>query len=98
MRNSRDKSNEKDPILDRRSFPHRAGLAALALVLLLPTLIVSAGERRGNESGNRNFHNFWGQQYSPQVLASSAQKRPSGLTTILRWNQIAIDASGLDHT
>src|SRR5262245_40684577 len=118
MRNSHDKSNDKDAILNRDSFPHRAGvpfdgrrakraaphdrrrvgLAALALAILLPTLAASAGAQLGTGSGDRDFHNFWGRQYSPQVLARSAHKRPSGLTTVLRWNQIAIDASGLDHT
>src|SRR5690606_27974592 len=45
-------------------------------------------------------HKFWGPRYQPlphRMPLPRHWPRP-GLDSVRRWNQIAIDASGLDHT
>lgn len=74
-----------------------ARLAALALALLLvPSLLVSA---QSSQKGYKSIEEVWGPRfgvvdYKFRVKADKA----SGLAGLRRWNQISIDASGLDHT
>ena len=55
----------------------------------------------GTHQGYRNIEEVWGPNYhlDPSLLQQQPVfAKPSGLLAILRWNRIAIDASGLDHT
>jgi hypothetical protein len=53
----------------------------------------------GLHEGYRNIEEVWGPNYAVQPHASKVSgTRASSLPVLLRWNQIAIDASGLDHT
>jgi hypothetical protein len=72
-------------------------LAVLTVALLVPGLFASAGTP--DQRGYRSIEEVWGprfgiQSYNYRVKADKA----SGLTGLRRWNQISIDASGLDHT
>ena len=76
---------------------YAARLAALALTfLLVPSFLVSA---QGPNKGYKSIEEVWGPRfgvtdYTYRVKADKA----SGLVGLRRWNQISIDASGLDHT
>lgn len=84
-------------------------MLALVLVIAVLGLAVAAGTRQQG----RSFSEFWGPLYgqsetsaasarlvnpSAQVVNASAQLVNPSNTALLRWNQISIDASGLDHT
>lgn len=74
---------------------HLIRLAALTLAVIVSGLLVSAE----TPQGHRNFEDFWGNRYGARAGAPELSvNKASGLTTIQRWNRIAIDASGLDHT
>jgi hypothetical protein len=74
---------------------HLPRVAALALAALVPTLIGSAS----TPQGYRNAEDFWGPRYTARPAAPAAPfAKASGLTGLLRWNRVSIDASGLDHT
>src|SRR6267378_1642734 len=45
-----------------------------------------------------SFHDFFGPRFSPAPSVPTSQAPKNALDSIHRWNQIAIDASGLDHT
>jgi len=59
--------------------------AALCLCFLQPTEATT-------------FQDFFGSRFSPQKSAPVVQAPKIAVDSIHRWNQIAIDASGLDHT
>ena len=69
-------------------------MKVFTLSALFFTLSVSAG---GSTDG---FRDAFGPRYErPQPLGATAQRGPrKGLDAIRRWNEIAINASGLDHT
>ena len=74
---------------------HRIWLSALALAIALSSLLVPVSAQQKY----RTTEEIWGAKfgytsYKYRVRADKA----SGLTGLRRWNQIAIDASGLDHT
>jgi hypothetical protein len=51
------------------------------------------------ESSDEGFRRAFGPRYSGHRRSDRFPRRPSfGLDAVRRWNQIAIDASGLDHT
>src|SRR5438309_11105887 len=63
--------------------------------LLLLFAICSTAFARGPAG---SFREFYGPQFHRQVPAS-ANKNPKAASDVVhRWNQIAIDATGLDHT
>ena len=64
-----------------------------------PTLVPGQVSPVRTTQGYRAIEELWGPHYSvrPHVTAQSLDKA-SGLTGLRRWNQISIDASGLDHT
>src|SRR5213080_4038976 len=63
--------------------------------LLLLFTICSTAFARGPAG---SFREFYGPQFHRQVPAS-ANKNPKAASDVVhRWNQIAIDATGLDHT
>src|SRR5438270_8766710 len=63
--------------------------------LLLLFTICSTAFARGPAG---NFREFYGPKFHRQVPAS-ANKNPKAASDVVhRWNQIAIDATGLDHT
>jgi hypothetical protein len=72
----------------RRSLRARAlPLGALA-ALLASSISVSAD----------SFRTTYGLKYGPTESAPQAHGPMQGLDVLHRWNQIAVDASGLDHT
>jgi PAP2 superfamily len=63
------------------------------------TLVAVAGA----QTAFRNFNDAWGSRYRPllQIPAPSTHPMPYGIgpaNRIRHWNEIAINASGLDHT
>ena len=75
-------------------------LIVQALVVLMVSLAVPAH----TPQSERSFGDYWGPRFgaqpgfSIQVVDSPDAPVPIATTTILRWNAISIDASGLDHT
>ena len=74
---------------------HRIWLSALALAIALSSLLVPVSAQQKY----RTTEEIWGAKfgYTSYKYRYQADKA-SGLTGLRRWNQIAIDASGLDHT
>jgi hypothetical protein len=74
----------------------------LTLAILIFSLVGSAGTRSfssGVDDDDKDGKAFWGPQYSAQAQnPEPAQGKRRPLRMVKRWNQIAIDASGLDHT
>jgi hypothetical protein len=79
-------------------------LITLTLVIFIFNLAASAGVQQSGDIGGT-----WGPRYSPQdhsaqdLLSASSdlflpQSKGSRRRMLLRWNKIAVDASGLDHT
>lgn len=71
----------------------------VTLALFITSVAVFAGERQFS----RNLDDVWGGQYKAQAEVALQVGSPSLVTDntktgILRWNEIAINASGLDHT
>src|SRR5213083_1019378 len=57
----------------------------------------------GAQTAFRNFNDAWGPRYRPslQIYTPSTHPMPHGIgaaNRIRHWNEIAINASGLDHT
>lgn len=74
---------------------HYRKLIILTLAILLAGLAVPAGAQKSSD-GNENF---WGPGYELQKNTPGLkQVKTKSLNQVLRWNQISIDASGLDHT
>ena len=83
----------------------RCNKKAIAQALLV--LLVSIAVPANTPQSEQDFSNFWGARYGAQpgvdVQPSFGLQveLPEALTptsSILRWNSISIDASGLDHT
>lgn len=73
------------------------------IVLILGSLVISAVGIAGKRQFQRTFDDFWGARYNanPGValqITTPSLVTDSSKTGILRWNEIAINASGLDHT
>src|SRR3989440_11639402 len=51
-----------------------------------------------NDARATSFSDFFGPRFSSAQTARTNQPPKNALNSIHRWNQIAIDASGLDHT
>ncbi|HEY7785143.1 MAG TPA: hypothetical protein VIB00_10475, partial [Pyrinomonadaceae bacterium] len=72
----------------------------LSVVLLLITLVSGAsGTLAQNKS--QTHENVWGPKYRARSIVRERQTFTHGgntLNRLRRWNGIAIDASGLDHT
>ena len=84
---------------------HNRKAIAQALLVLLVSIAVPANTPQSEQS----FSEFWGQRYGAQKgvavhprvgfeLEEVDAPSPGPTAAILRWNSIAIDASGLDHT
>src|SRR5687768_6833807 len=74
---------------------HYRKLIILTLTTLLAGLAVPAGAQKSSDGSE----NFWGPGYKLQKNAPGLkQVKTKSLKQILRWNAIANDASGLDHT
>lgn len=74
---------------------HRTWLTALAVVIAMSTLLIPVSAQQKY----RTTEEIWGAKfgYTSYKFRVRADKA-SGLVGLRRWNQIAIDASGLDHT
>ena len=66
---------------------------ALAAALLIPSLAAAEGRRQGHRD-------VLGPRFEASRDSSSHHDKPRGRSSdvVRRWNRIAIDASGLDHT
>src|SRR2546421_9899020 len=51
-----------------------------------------------NNSSALSFRDFFGPRFSPAPSVTTNQAPKNALDSIHRWNAIAINASGLDHT
>src|SRR5437879_2509966 len=51
-----------------------------------------------NNASALSFRDFFGPRFNPGPPVATNQSPKNALDSIHRWNQIAIDASGLDHT
>ncbi|HZE14027.1 MAG TPA: vanadium-dependent haloperoxidase, partial [Chthoniobacterales bacterium] len=73
----------------------------VSALLFVPFFLVVVGSAFGAPNVRR-FEDYLGPQFSPvqlkAVRLASPSISPTATETIARWNQIAIDASGLDHT
>src|SRR5215203_6057914 len=56
-----------------------------------------SGVASGTHQGYTKIEEVWGPQYSVNPYTVERSSKASGLPAIVRWNQISIDASGLDH-
>ncbi len=75
----------------------RLFVPAIAMIALIVTFSGLAQE------GARSFNKIWGERYKParQVQLPERKSFPRGGNTLMRfhhWNEVAINASGLDHT
>lgn len=57
----------------------------------------------GAQTGFRNLHQIWGSRYQPAFRTPTPSTHPGGhgsgaANRIRHWNEMAINASGLDHT
>ncbi|MGH8596937.1 MAG: hypothetical protein ACREXT_09805, partial [Gammaproteobacteria bacterium] len=74
------------------------------IVQSLIVLIVSMAVPANTPQSERGFADYWGPRYGAQprfgiqVVDGPDAPIPIATITILRWNSISIDASGLDHT
>jgi vanadium-dependent haloperoxidase-like protein len=75
-------------------------LIVQALLVLMVSMAVPANTPQSEQS----FRDYWGPRYGAQhsisIQAVDAPDAPTPIatTTLLRWNAVSIDASGLDHT
>jgi hypothetical protein len=74
-----------------RSHSLRARTVTLAGVVL--SLLASLTTAKA-----QSFRAFYGQRFGAAESAPQVQGPSQGLDVLHRWNQIAVDASGLDHT
>lgn len=74
---------------------HRTWLTALALTIAVSTMLVPASA----QNKYRTTEEIWGAKYGYTAYNFRVRAdKASGLAGVRRWNQISIDASGLDHT
>ncbi len=74
---------------------HYRKVIILTLAILLAGLTVPVGAQKKSSNGAKDY---WGPQYKAQRTPGLQQAKTKSLNQLLRWNDIAIDASGLDHT
>src|SRR5436305_6053480 len=66
---------------------------------LSPALLLALCFGLTNNARAISFGDFFGPRFSPTTSAAATNQAPKkAVDSIHRWNQIAIDASGLDHT
>src|SRR5438105_7283196 len=74
--------------------PHTTLLArTLALGGMIVALLASA-----TQASPDSFRDFYGPRFRGNQSATRGHGPRAGLDSLHRWNQIAIDATGLDHT
>ncbi|MCC6744793.1 MAG: vanadium-dependent haloperoxidase [Acidobacteria bacterium] len=74
---------------------HRTWLTALALAIAVSMTLVPASA----QNKYRTTEEIWGSKYGYTSYKFHVRAdKASGLAGLRRWNQISIDASGLDHT
>src|SRR5256885_14473590 len=61
-------------------------------------LILALSLSTAQQTFASGFSDFFGPRFSGAQTARTAIIPKNGLDTLHRWNQIAIDASGVDHT
>ncbi|HEX5734899.1 MAG TPA: vanadium-dependent haloperoxidase [Blastocatellia bacterium] len=73
---------------------HYRKLIILTLAILLAGMTVPVGAKKSSDGST----DFWGAQYKGQESTGLQQAKTKSLKQLLRWNEIANNASGLDHT
>ena len=73
---------------------HYRKLIILTLAIFLAGMTVPVGAQKSSDGST----DFWGAQYKAQGTPRFKEAKTKSLKQILRWNDIANDASGLDHT
>jgi len=73
------------------------------IILTLAAYIFSVAVSLATPQSPRSFEKTWGPRYKaapPSLVSLHATTQAQGTTLdmLLRWNRIAVDASGLDHT
>src|SRR5437764_14772241 len=67
---------------------------------IFATLFFTLAASAFAQSGSRNHHDLLGPLFNaaPQVNSPATQAPRTGLDAVRRWNTIALNATGLDHT
>jgi hypothetical protein len=85
-------------------------LVVLMVSMVVPATTPQPDRSQSDRSlSDRSLNSYWGPRYGAQpgveqnpigvqVVDAPDAPKPVATTTILRWNSISIDASGLDHT
>jgi hypothetical protein len=69
------------------------------IVLTLVTVLLGMAAPALTQESSNGVKDYWGPRYKAQKKAPGLQQaKTKSLKQVLRWNSIAIDASGLDHT
>src|SRR5438270_1726356 len=61
-------------------------------------LLLALSLSASNSANAVSFRDFFGSHFSPAPSVATNQAPKKALDSIRRWNQIAVNASGLDHT
>src|SRR5439155_20877690 len=85
---------------DQPAFQHIAGTPGRRCLLFTISSLMSLTVSAFAAALPEGYHDAYGPLYTvaPNLDASPRHGPRKGLDTIRRWNQISIDASGLDHT
>jgi PAP2 superfamily len=81
-------------------YKHARGLIFAGSATVLLSIAVTSTR---SQIGFRNLNEVWGQHYRPSLVSPPAARAPlrhgaNAADRVLHWNQIALNATGLDHT
>jgi len=65
---------------------------------LIPSILFAVGLAVLNSVNAQSFHDAFGPRIRPAQNVAAPEPPKNAVDAIHRWNQIAVDASGLDHT
>jgi hypothetical protein len=65
---------------------------------LIPSILFAVGLAVLNSANAQGFHDAFGPRIRPAQNVAAPEPPKNAVDAIHRWNQIAVDASGLDHT
>jgi hypothetical protein len=95
---SKEKGNTRDPFVGipaRKAIsPKKLSLMKFSAAFLFAVALLLPGFADAQTNG---FTHFFGPRFTARQFAKPSGPK-QGLDSVHRWNQIAIDASGLDHT
>jgi PAP2 superfamily len=67
-------------------------------VKLIPSIVFALGLAVLNNANAQSFHDAFGPRIRPAQNIAAPEPPKNAVDAIHRWNQIAVDASGLDHS